>query len=59
MSHDNLLKSMYNTHYEALIALAILNEEQSISRAAACLNTSQPSMSKLLMKLRKKFDDPL
>ncbi len=59
MSHDNFLKSMYDTHYGALIALAALNEEQSVSRAAECLSISQPSMSKLLMELRKEFNDPL
>ncbi|AOV95890.1 LysR family transcriptional regulator [Edwardsiella hoshinae] len=59
MSHDNLLQSMFNTHYGALVALAALNDAQSVGRAAECLNISQPSMSKLLMELRKEFNDPL
>ncbi|XEG68277.1 LysR family transcriptional regulator [Edwardsiella tarda] len=59
MSHDNFLKSMFETHYGALVALTALNEAQSVSRAAEYLNISQPSMSKLLMELRKEFNDPL
>jgi DNA-binding transcriptional LysR family regulator len=42
-----------------LVALQILIEEQSVTRAAARLFITQPAMSKTLQRLRELFDDPL
>ena len=41
MSHDNFLKSMYDAHYEALIALANLNEEH---QPGCCVSKHQPAL---------------
>lgn len=42
-----------------LKALAVLLDEQNVSRAAEKMALSQPAMSAILAKLRKAFDDPL
>jgi DNA-binding transcriptional LysR family regulator len=42
-----------------LVALDILLEERSVSRAAARLNLSQPALSAALARLRAFFGDPL
>ena len=42
-----------------LVALHILLEEGSVSRAAERLSITQPAMSKTLGRLRETFDDPL
>lgn len=42
-----------------LVALQILIEEQSVTRAAERLFITQPAMSKTLRRLRELFDDPL
>lgn len=42
-----------------LLALQILLEERSVSRAAKRLYITQPAMSKTLSRLRGVFDDPL
>jgi DNA-binding transcriptional LysR family regulator len=42
-----------------LVALDALLDERSVGRAARRLNTSAPAVSRVLAKLRRKFDDPL
>ena len=42
-----------------LVALHVLIEERSVSRAATRLHVTQPAMSKTLNRLRDTFDDPL
>jgi DNA-binding transcriptional LysR family regulator len=42
-----------------LVALHVLIEERSVSKAADRLNVTQPAMSKTLNRLRDTFDDPL
>ena len=42
-----------------LVALHVLIEEKSVSRAAQRLHITQPAMSKTLNRLRDTFDDPL
>ena len=42
-----------------LVALHVLIEERSVSRAANRLHVTQPAMSKTLNRLRETFDDPL
>ncbi len=42
-----------------LVALQVLIEEQSVTRAAERLFITQPAMSKTLQRLRELFDDPL
>lgn len=42
-----------------LVALQVLMEEQSVTRAAERLYITQPAMSKTLQRLRELFDDPL
>ena len=42
-----------------LVALHILLEEGSVSKAASKLSITQPAMSKTLGRLRETFDDPL
>jgi DNA-binding transcriptional LysR family regulator len=42
-----------------LVALQILLEEQSVTKAADRLFITQPAMSKTLQRLRELFDDPL
>lgn len=42
-----------------LLALQILIEERSVTKAAERLNVSQPAMSKTLLRLKQLFNDPL
>ncbi|MDO7653959.1 MAG: LysR family transcriptional regulator, partial [Porticoccus sp.] len=42
-----------------LVALQVLIEEQSVTRAAERLFITQPAMSKTLQRLRELFGDPL
>ncbi|MEW6997020.1 LysR family transcriptional regulator [Colwelliaceae bacterium BS250] len=42
-----------------LIALSVLINEKSVSKAADALYVTQPAMSKTLNRLRELFDDPL
>ena len=42
-----------------LVALHVLIEERSVSKAATRLHVTQPAMSKTLNRLRETFDDPL
>ncbi|MEZ5897648.1 MAG: LysR family transcriptional regulator [Parvularculaceae bacterium] len=42
-----------------LVALRVLLEERSVSRAAERMNISQPAMSSALGRLRDYFDDPI
>jgi DNA-binding transcriptional LysR family regulator len=39
--------------------LSVLLRERSLTRAAEVLETTQPSVSKILARLRSHFDDPL
>ncbi len=50
---------MYDVEVNHLLALAVMLEEHSISKAAHRLGTSQPAMSRTLARLRDHFDDPL
>lgn len=45
--------------YQQLAIFDALLEECSVTRAAARMNTTQPTVSAVLKKLRKHFDDPL
>ncbi|MGH7000745.1 MAG: LysR family transcriptional regulator, partial [Stellaceae bacterium] len=42
-----------------LRVLSVLSRERSLTHAAEILGTSQPSVSKVLARLRVHFDDPL
>ena len=42
-----------------LLALDVLLDEQSVSRAAERMNVSQPAMSAALMRIREYFADPI
>ncbi|CAM8678865.1 LysR substrate-binding domain-containing protein [Kluyvera sp. M-M157-B] len=57
--NNNYYRSMFNNSYQGMVALATLFDEQCVSFAAFALGISQPSMSKLLMEMRKEFNDPL
>ncbi len=50
---------MDHTEIELLRTLLILMSEQSVSRAAERMQTSQPAASRALARLRKIFHDPL
>jgi DNA-binding transcriptional LysR family regulator len=45
--------------FRHLKVLSVLLEVQSLTRAAEILNSNQPTLSKILRKLRAHFDDPL
>jgi DNA-binding transcriptional LysR family regulator len=45
--------------FRQLKVLSLLLEVQSLTRAAEILNSNQPTVSKILGKLRAHFDDPL
>lgn len=45
--------------FRHLKVLSLLLEVQSLTRAAEILNSNQPTVSKILAKLRAHFDDPL
>ncbi len=55
MRFDNL----FRLDLKLLVALQVLLEERSASRAAQRLHLSQSAVSKLLSRLRELFDDPL
>ncbi|MFH0022941.1 LysR family transcriptional regulator [Pseudomonas fluorescens] len=42
-----------------LLTFLLIYQEQSVSRAAACLNVTQPAVSNTLARLREYFSDPL
>ncbi len=53
------IKDLARVDLNLLLALQVLLEERSVSRAAERLNITQPAMSKTLSRLRSTFDDPL
>jgi len=53
------LKKIQGCDLNLLLNLAVLIEEQSVSKSAERLDISQPAMSQNLKKLRNLFDDPL
>ncbi|GAM65439.1 transcriptional regulator [Vibrio ishigakensis] len=53
------LEEIYRRDLNLLIALRILVEEGSVSRAATRLNLSQSAMSRVLGRLRELLNDPL
>ncbi|PKH62861.1 LysR family transcriptional regulator [Shewanella sp. Choline-02u-19] len=53
------LKIIQQADLNLLLSLAILIEEQSVSKSAERLDISQPAMSQNLKKLRSVFNDPL
>lgn len=53
------LEEIYRRDLNLLIALRVLVEEGSVSRAALRLNLSQSAMSRVLGRLRDLLDDPL
>lgn len=53
------LEEIYRRDLNLLVALKILVEEGSVSRAAIRLNLSQSAMSRVLGRLRELFNDPL
>ena len=50
---------LFRLDLKLLVALQVLLEERSASRAAQRLHLSQSAVSKLLARLREQFDDPL
>jgi DNA-binding transcriptional LysR family regulator len=53
------LEEIYRRDLNLLVALRVLIEEQSVSRAAVRLNLSQSAMSRVLGRLRDLVGDPL
>ncbi len=53
------LEDIYRRDLNLLIALRVLIEESSVSRAATRLNLSQSAMSRVLGRLRELLGDPL
>ena len=53
------IKELARIDFNLLLALQVLLEERSVSKAAQRLNITQPAMSKTLSRLRATFDDPL
>ncbi len=53
------LEEIYRRDLNLLVALRVLTEESSVSRAAERLNLSQSAMSRVLARLRELLDDPL
>lgn len=53
------LEDIYRRDLNLLVALRVMIEEQSVSRAANRLNLSQSAMSRVLGRLRELLDDPL
>ncbi len=54
-----LTASLSRVDLNLLVALNVLLEERSVTRAAKRLFITQPAMSKTLQRLRDLFDDPL
>ncbi|MCP5302299.1 MAG: LysR family transcriptional regulator [Pseudomonadales bacterium] len=52
-------KQLARTDLNLLVALQVLLEERSVTRAAERLYVTQPAMSKTLQRLRELFGDPL
>ena len=52
-------RKLIRTDLNLLVALQILLEERSVTRAAERLSVSQPALSKTLQKLRDSFEDEL
>ncbi|MCV5752314.1 LysR family transcriptional regulator, partial [Escherichia coli] len=50
---------MYRRDLNLLVALRVLIEENSVSKAATRLNLSQSAMSRVLGRLRDLLGDPL
>ncbi|SEQ52085.1 DNA-binding transcriptional regulator, LysR family [Amphritea atlantica] len=53
------VEELYRRDLNLLVALQVLVEERSVSRAAARLNLSQSAMSRVLGRLRSLLGDPL
>ncbi len=53
------IEEVYRRDLNLLVALRVLIEEGSVSRAATRLNLSQSAMSRVLARLRVLLDDPL
>ena len=53
------LEDIYRRDLNLLVALKVLAEESSVSRAAERLNLSQSAMSRVLARLRELLNDPL
>lgn len=53
------LEEIYRRDLNLLVALRVLIEEQSVSKAAVRLNLSQSAMSRVLGRLRDLLNDPL
>ncbi len=53
------LEDIYRRDLNLLVALRVLIEETSVSKAAQRLNLSQSAMSRVLGRLRELLDDPL
>ncbi|WP_375752072.1 LysR family transcriptional regulator [Vibrio sp. HN007] len=53
------LEDIYRRDLNLLVALRVMIEEQSVSKAALRLNLSQSAMSRVLGRLRELLDDPL
>ncbi len=53
------LEDVYRRDLNLLVALKVLLEENSVSKAALRLNLSQSAMSRILGRLRDMLDDPL
>lgn len=51
--------NLHNEDLNLLIVFEALLETRSVSKASARLGISQPSMSHILAKMRKSFDDPM
>jgi DNA-binding transcriptional LysR family regulator len=53
------VSKLARTDLNLLVALQVLLEERSVSRAASRMAITQPAMSKTLARLREAFNDPL
>lgn len=53
------LEDIYRRDLNLLVALRVLIEESSVSKAATRLNLSQSAMSRVLGRLRDLLGDPL
>jgi DNA-binding transcriptional LysR family regulator len=49
----------YKFDVNSLVAFLVVFREQGVSQAAKSLNVTQPAVSNVLRKLRRRFDDPL
>ena len=53
------VEHLYSLDLSLLVALLVLLEERSVTRAARRLGRSQPAVSRALQRLRELLDDPL